>query len=182
MAKAPKKAGSPPKRKRTKKHAAKPKAQGPEKRDIDPGPAIQFDPEQAQQDAPSPSAAEPPQAAADVLDRLWTLIEDRKMADAKVSHSARLLARGTARVAQKLGEEAVECVIEAVAGSRTGLIGESADVLYHLLVAWVGAGIRPEEVWLELHRRERASHLGEAAGRRRVISRARASVGTAKIP
>ena len=74
-----------------------------------------------------------------VLNRLWTIIESRKSADPDASHSARLLARGTARVAQKLGEEAVECLIEALAGNRIGLIEESADVLYHLLVTWVSA-------------------------------------------
>jgi hypothetical protein len=52
-----------------------------------------------------------------VLNRLWTVIESRKAADPGVSHSARLLAKGTARVAQKLSEEAVECVIEAMAGN-----------------------------------------------------------------
>ena len=65
----------------------------------------------------------------------------RKNADPAISHSARLLARGTAKIAQKFGEEAVECLIEAVGGHRTALIGESADVLYHLLVLWVDAGV-----------------------------------------
>ena len=48
-----------------------------------------------------------------------------------------------------------------MAGNRVGLISESADVLYHLLVTWVHAGIRPEEVWQELQHRERVSHLTE---------------------
>src|ERR1700735_2127972 len=89
--------------------------------------------------------AEPPErpATPDVLDRLWRIIKSRRRADPDVSHSARLLARGTVRVAQKLGEEAIECLIEAMAGNRSGLIGESADVLYHLLVTWVQADIRP---------------------------------------
>jgi phosphoribosyl-ATP pyrophosphohydrolase len=69
---------------------------------------------------------------ATVLDRLWETIESRRGADPALSHSARLLSRGTAKVAQKFGEEAVECVIEAVRGEdRAALIGESADVLYH---------------------------------------------------
>jgi phosphoribosyl-ATP pyrophosphohydrolase len=100
-------------------------------------------------------------AAPDVLNRLWTIIESRKTGDPEVSHSARLLARGTARIAQKLGEEATECLIEVITGNRPGLIGESADLLYHLLVTWVHAGIRPEEVWHELQQRERASSLSE---------------------
>src|SRR5271155_2919098 len=69
-----------------------------------------------------------------VLDRLWSTVLSRKDADPSDSHSARLLSRGTAKIAQKFGEEAVECLIEAVSGQRSALISESADVLYHLLV------------------------------------------------
>ena len=77
------------------------------------------------------------------------------------SHSARLLARGTPKVAQKLGEEAVECLIEAVSGDKRKLVGESADVLYHLVVLWVDQGIVPEEIWRELERREGTSGIEE---------------------
>lgn len=101
-----------------------------------------------------------------VLDRLWQTIENRRVAgDTRSSHSARLLARGSAKVAQKLGEEAVECVIEAAQGHRPEIVLESADVLYHLLVVWVDAGIRPEEVWAELRRREGISGIAEKAAR-----------------
>ncbi len=78
-----------------------------------------------------------------VLDRLWSVVMSRRPADPAVSHSARLLSRGTAKVAQKFGEEAVECLIEAVAGNRDAVIAESADVLYHLIVLWVATGITP---------------------------------------
>ncbi|MCS6891990.1 MAG: phosphoribosyl-ATP diphosphatase [Rhodovarius sp.] len=119
-------------------------------------------------------------ARAEVLDRLWAVIEQRRLAgDVEHSHSARLLARGTAKVAQKLGEEAVECVIEAVAGNRTALINESADVLYHLLVVWVDAGIRPAEVWEELTRREGISGIAEKAARPKAIARL---AKTSKLP
>ncbi len=101
-----------------------------------------------------------------VLDRLWSTVLSRQDADPALSHSARLLSRGTMKIAQKFGEEAVECVIEAVAGQRGALIGESADVLYHLLVLWVNAGLRPEEVWAELERREAMSGIAEKAARR----------------
>jgi phosphoribosyl-ATP pyrophosphohydrolase len=105
-------------------------------------------------------------ADATVLDRLWHTIESRRLSgDTRYSHSARLLARGTAKVAQKLGEEAVECVIEAAQGHRPEIVLESADVLYHLLVVWVDAGIRPEEVWAELRRREGISGIAEKAAR-----------------
>jgi phosphoribosyl-ATP pyrophosphohydrolase len=101
-----------------------------------------------------------------VLERLWDVVLDRRTADPAVSHSARLLSRGTAKVAQKFGEEAVECLIEAVAGNKDALICESADVLYHLLVLWVSAGVHPSEVWSELERREGVSGIAEKAARR----------------
>ena len=108
-----------------------------------------------------------------VLDRLWQTIENRRAAgDVQNSHSARLLARGSAKVAQKLGEEAVECVIEAAQGHRPEIVLESADVLYHLLVVWVDAGIRLEEVWAELRRREGISGIAEKAARPKGIVRA----------
>jgi phosphoribosyl-ATP pyrophosphohydrolase len=105
-------------------------------------------------------------ADATVLDRLWETIESRRGADPALSHSAALLARGTPKIAQKFGEEAVECVIEAVRGAdRAALVAESADVLYHLLVLWVDAAVRPEEVWAELQRREGKSGIAEKASR-----------------
>ncbi len=128
---------------------------------------------------PPPPLALGPSAA--VLDRLWTVVSDRRGADPAVSHSARLLARGTLKVAQKFGEEAVECLIEATIGNREGLIGESADVLYHLIVLWVNAAIRPDEVWAELKRREAISGIAEKAGRARSLPVAR-GVATTKIP
>ena len=116
-----------------------------------------------------------------VLDRLWSVVMERRDANPAVSHSARLLGRGTAKVAQKFGEEAVECLIEAVAGNRDALVGESADVLYHLIVIWVNAGIRPDEVWAELQRREGISGIAEKASRARSLPMA-FGVNTTKIP
>ena len=113
-----------------------------------------------------------------VLDQLWGTVLTRSTASPNESHSARLLSRGTGKVAQKFGEEAVECVIEAVAKNRTALIGESADVLYHLLVLWVDAGLRPEEIWGELKRREGMSGLAEKAARKMVLP----GFPTKKIP
>jgi phosphoribosyl-ATP pyrophosphohydrolase len=114
----------------------------------------------------------PPTATADVLDRLYAVIMERRTADPARSHSARLLSRGPAKVAQKFGEEAVECLIEAVAGNAPALVGESADVLYHLMVMWVASGVTPDQVWAELQRREGVSGVDEKASR----------VGTSKIP
>lgn len=116
-----------------------------------------------------------------VLDRLFAVVESRRDADPNISHSARLLSRGPAKVAQKFGEEAVECLIEAIAGNREALIGESADVLYHLLVLWVSSGVNPAEVWAELIRREGISGIAEKAARAKTLS-VRARAGTAKIP
>jgi len=100
-----------------------------------------------------------------VLDRIWSVVVARRAADPNVSHSARLLSRGTAKIAQKFGEEAVECLIEATRGNRNALIAESADVLYHLIVMWVDGGIRPDDVWSELQRREGLSGIAERAAR-----------------
>jgi phosphoribosyl-ATP pyrophosphohydrolase len=113
-----------------------------------------------------------------VIDRLWDVVQDRRTADPAISHSARLLSRGTPKVAQKFGEEAVECIIEAVAGDKTALVAESADVLYHLLVLWVSAGLHPSEVWAELERREGVSGIAEKAARRKLATVA----ATRKIP
>ncbi|WP_408904330.1 phosphoribosyl-ATP diphosphatase [Pararoseomonas sp. SCSIO 73927] len=123
-------------------------------------------------------------AEAAVLDRLWETVEERRLSgDTTTSHSARLLARGTAKVAQKLGEEAVETVIEAMAGNRRALIGESADLLYHLIVTWVDAGIRPEDVWAELVRREGISGIAEKAARQNLSSAGVVRAGeTTKLP
>lgn len=126
---------------------------------------------------PPPSIALGPSSA--VLDRLWSVVMSRRDADPAISHSARLLSRGTAKVAQKFGEEAVECLIEATSGTHDGLIAESADVLYHLLVLWVNAGLRPDEVWAELQRREGISGIAEKASRAGPLAR---RAGTRKIP
>ena len=113
-------------------------------------------------------------------DRLWAVIEQRRVVgNAGTSHSARLLSRGTQKVAQKLGEEAVELVIEAVVGNRGAIISESADVLYHLLVLWVDAGIAPGEVWAELRRREGMSGIAEKAARPKALVRL---ARTTKLP
>ena len=83
---------------------------------------------------------------------------------------------------QKLGEEAIECLIEAMAGNRSALIEESADLLYHLLVVWVDAGITPEEVWDELVRREGVSIVaGQSKTALKKLS-GTLNVGTTKIP
>jgi phosphoribosyl-ATP pyrophosphohydrolase len=123
----------------------------------------------------------PRETGAVVLDRLWNVVMSRRDADPTISHSARLLSRGPAKVAQKFGEEAVECLIEAVRGDHDAVIAESADVLYHLIVVWVATGVAPEEVWAELMRREGVSGITEKASRARSGLVARV-LKTTKIP
>ena len=107
----------------------------------------------------------PGQGRADILDRLYEVIESRRHADPAVSNTAKLFAKGTRKIAQKVGEEAVETVIEAVRGKRDRLISESADLMYHLLVLWADAKVTPVEVWAELARREGVSGITEKLAR-----------------
>ena len=86
--------------------------------------------------------------SAEVLDRVFKTIE-----------------RGTAKIAQKFGEEAVETVIEAIAKRKGHLIEESADVLYFMLVMWKDRGIAPKDVWKELAKRHKMPELEEREGR-----------------
>src|SRR5438067_13238493 len=99
------------------------------------------------------------------LDRLWQVIQSRRGADPESSYTARLFARGRAKIAQKLGEEAVETVIEGVGENPAALVGESADLLYHLLVLWAAAGISPADVAAELARREGTSWIEDKRAR-----------------
>ncbi len=99
------------------------------------------------------------------LERLWQVIQSRRGADPQSSYTARLFARGRAKIAQKLGEEAIEAVIEGVGENPAALVGESADLLYHLLVLWAAAGISPADVGAELARREGTSGIDEKRAR-----------------
>ena len=101
-----------------------------------------------------------------VLDRLFLVIDSRKGANPDTSYTARLFSRGRQQIAKKLGEEAVEAVIEGVRGDRPKLVNESADMLYHLLTLWAASGVEPHAVWTELARREGLSGLAEKARRK----------------
>ncbi len=100
------------------------------------------------------------------MDRLHARIEAARGGDPEKSYTAKLFQRGRAKIAQKLGEEAVEAVIEVMREDKAALVGESADLLYHLAVAWSATGIKPEEVWAELERREGMGGLVEKAARK----------------
>jgi len=99
------------------------------------------------------------------LDRLFKTIDTRTHADPASSYTAKLLAQGAERCAQKLGEEALETALAAAAGRRAAVVSESADLLYHLLVLWAATSVTPSEVWSELARREGTSGLIEKAQR-----------------
>src|SRR5712692_10873071 len=100
-------------------------------------------------------------ALGEAVERLWRVIETRRGADPDTSYTAKLFARGTAKIAQKLGEEAVEAVIEGVKGDRAALVGESADLLYHLFVLWADIGLTPDDIAAELAHREGTSGIAE---------------------
>jgi len=102
-----------------------------------------------------------------VMDRLYTVIQSRRDADPAESNTARLFARGVEKISQKLGEEAVETVIEAINGKRKAVVSESADLLYHLLVLWAARGIDIEDVWSELASREGISGIAEKESRKK---------------
>ena len=114
---------------------------------------------------------------ADSIARLYAAVIAVQAADPAKSRTARLLRAGRAKMAKKLAEEAVEVVIDALHGQPEAVIRESADLLYNLVVLWVHAGIRPDDVWAEMRRRELMFGIAEkvpkamvqAPARRRVI-------------
>src|SRR5919206_3954235 len=97
----------------------------------------------------------------DSLERLYLAVLAAKDLDPATSRTARLFQRGPSKMAKKLAEEAIEVVIDAVNGDSEAVIRESADLLYNLTVLWASAGVRPEDVWREMTRRE--DPLGIAA-------------------
>lgn len=101
----------------------------------------------------------------DTLNRLAATIAARKGADPDTSWTAKLLAMGPEKAAQKFGEEAVEAIVEAVRGDREKLTAEAADVLYHLLVMLTARDVALSDVLAELARREGRSGIDEKAAR-----------------
>ncbi len=101
----------------------------------------------------------------ETLKRLEQTITARASASPDSSYVAKLSAKGTAKIAQKLGEEATEAVIAALSESKQELVGEAADVLFHLMVLLQNKGVALDEVLAELDRREGTSGLDEKASR-----------------
>ena len=100
------------------------------------------------------------------LDRLYEVIAARKSADPASSYTAKLLSKGKLHCAKKLGEEAVETALAAVAQDKTALTNESADLLYHLTVLWAACEVTPSEVYAALSARETQSGLEEKSSRK----------------
>ena len=103
---------------------------------------------------------------AEILERLFLVIESRKGGDPGASYTAKLLAEGKQKIAKKLGEEATETVIAATAGTPAEVARESADLLYHLLVMWAATGVTPGDVAGELTRRESVFGITEKKRRK----------------
>jgi len=103
----------------------------------------------------------------DTLERLYNLVLERRKGDPDTSYIARRLKQGTAKIAQKVGEEAVETVIAAMQNDKKELINESADLIFHWLLLLVDANIPLEDVMKELERREGQSGLDEKSNRKR---------------
>ncbi|HEX4408824.1 MAG TPA: phosphoribosyl-ATP diphosphatase [Xanthobacteraceae bacterium] len=97
----------------------------------------------------------------DSITRLFQAVQACRHDDPSTSKTARLLRSGRAKMAKKLAEEAVEVVIDAMNGDRDAVVKESADLIYNLVVLWVSSGIRPEDVWKEMERRERLLGIAE---------------------
>ena len=97
----------------------------------------------------------------DSLERLYQAVLAAKDLDPAISRTARLFQRGPAKMAKKLAEEAIEVVIDAVNRNPEAVVRESADLLYNLTVLWASAGVRPDDVWREMARRERLLGIAE---------------------
>ena len=98
---------------------------------------------------------------ADSVTRLYHAALACRYDDPSTSRTARLLRSGRSKMGKKLAEEAVEVILDSVHGDREAVIKESADLIYHLVVLWIATGIRPEDVWKEMDRRERLLGIAE---------------------
>jgi len=107
---------------------------------------------------------------ADSLDRLYEAVQAARDGDPATSRTARLLQAGRGKMAKKMAEEAVEVVIDTVYGDTAAVVRESADLMYNLVVLWVAAGVRPEDVWAEMDRRERLLGIAEKIPKRMLAS------------
>jgi phosphoribosyl-ATP pyrophosphohydrolase len=97
----------------------------------------------------------------DSIERLYDAVLAARDLDPATSRTARLFQRGPAKIAKKLAEEAVEVALDTVNGDRDAVVRESADLIYNLMVLWARAGVRPDDVWAEMARREQLMGIAE---------------------
>ena len=97
----------------------------------------------------------------DSIERLYLAVLAARHLDPATSRTAKLFQRGPSKMAKKLAEEAIEVAIDAVNGDNQAVVRESADLLYNLAVLWASAGVKPEDIWREMERRENMLGLAE---------------------
>jgi phosphoribosyl-ATP pyrophosphohydrolase len=112
----------------------------------------------------------------DSISRLYQATLACRHDDPSTSRTARLLRSGRSKMAKKLAEEAVEVVIDSMHGDRDSVVKESADLIYNLVVLWVASGIRPEDVWKEMDRRERLLGIAEKVPKKILDDNARRKI------
>ena len=117
-----------------------------------------------------------PAPMGDSITRLHQAVLGCRHDDPSTSRTARLLRSGRSNIGKKLAEEAVEVVIDAMHGDRDAVVKESADLIYNLVVLWVAAGIRPEDVWKEMDRRERLLGIAEKVPKKPLEDNARRKI------
>ena len=108
---------------------------------------------------------EPSSSSSAVLERVFAVIEERRNKDPKESYVAKMFAKGRKKLAEKVGEEAVETLVAAVDKDPEQVIYESADLLFALMVLWAQMEVRPAHVFFELARRAGTSGLTEISAR-----------------
>ena len=99
-----------------------------------------------------------------IIKELLTVLTKRKKTSEKKSYTSHLI-KDPELLAKKIGEESSELIIDFVKKNKTGVIKESADLIYHILVIWVSLGINPEEIWSELSSRKLKSGFEEKNNR-----------------
>ena len=116
------------------------------------------------------------------MERLYLAVLAARDLDPATSRTARLFQRGPSKMAKKLAEEAIEVVIDSVNGDAQAVVRESADLLYNLTVLWASAGVRPQDIWHEMDRREHLLGIAEKMPKSAVKMAKQASARIARRP
>jgi phosphoribosyl-ATP pyrophosphohydrolase len=107
---------------------------------------------------------------ADSISRLYEAVLEARAGDPATSRTARLIRAGIPKAAKKMAEEAVEVTIEAMHGQTHAVVMESADLIYNLVVLWSMSGVRPDDVWAEMRRREELMGIAEKLPKKSVVT------------